>query len=64
MGHINFDHAMENDRKGLFFFNDTRATKFLWTMYKINADEQILKWTKIDNPRNAYVLLKGTFNLA
>lgn len=24
MGHINFDHQMETDKKGLFFFNDTR----------------------------------------
>ena len=38
MGHINFDLPMETDRKGLYFFNDTRATKFEWSMYKINAD--------------------------
>lgn len=28
MGHINFDHQMQTDKKGLFFFNDTRSIKF------------------------------------
>jgi beta-galactosidase len=44
MGHINFDHQMETDKKGLFFFTDTRSTKFLWDIYKINVNEDITKW--------------------
>lgn len=38
MGHINFDHSMENDRKGLVSFEDIKKTKFLWNIYKINVD--------------------------
>ena len=28
MGHINFDHQMETDRKGLVSFSDSKDTKF------------------------------------
>jgi len=44
MGHINFDHQMETDRKGLISFSDSRSTKFTWDMYKINIDQNILSW--------------------
>lgn len=63
MGHINFDHQMETDRKGLFFFNDTRATKFLWDIYKINVDENILAWRHLDNARPFPSLAMGSFTV-
>jgi len=63
MGHINFDHQMETDRKGLFFFNDTRSTKFTWNIYKINVDQDILKWRGLNDPRAFPSLSQGTFQL-
>ncbi len=35
---------METDRKGLVSFNDSKSTKFVWDIYKINVDQNILSW--------------------
>ena len=64
MGHINFDHAMETDRKGLFFINDTRSTKFEWNIYKINVDENILNWKLNTGSLNSPALFKAPFSLS
>lgn len=63
MGHINFDHQMENDRKGLASFTDTRSTRFAWDIYKINVDEQILNWKGIGDSRNFPSLSRASFTL-
>lgn len=64
MGHINFDHEMETDRKGLFKISDNHSTKFTWDIYKVNIEESLLKWNKLTDPRPFPALLKGTFSLA
>jgi hypothetical protein len=46
MGHINFDHAMETDKKGLISFESENKTKFTWNVYKIPINQDIFKWTK------------------
>lgn len=63
MGHINFDHQMETDKKGLYFFNDTRSTKFEWNIYKINVDENILNWTGLAGTMYFPSLQRGSFAL-
>jgi hypothetical protein len=63
MGHINFDHAMEIDRKGLFAFKDTQETKFLWDIYKINVNAEILTWSKNNDNRAWPALSLGILNL-
>jgi beta-galactosidase len=63
MGHINFDHQMETDKKGLFFINDTKSTKFQWNIYKMNVDENILNWKMNTGSLNFPALSKATFSL-
>lgn len=63
MGHINFDHQMETDKKGLYFFNDTRSTKFEWNIYKINVDENIPNWKVLAGTMTFPSLQRGSFTL-
>lgn len=63
MGHINFDHQMETDKKGLFSFSDTRSTKFEWDIYKINVDEDITKWKNIVSFLSFPALSRASFSL-
>lgn len=37
-GHINFDHQMNTDFKGLISINDTEKRTFEWNMYKVPID--------------------------
>ena len=62
MGHINFDHAMQTDWKGLTSFSDRNSTKFLWDIYKVNIDNDILNWNRLGS--GFPVLNKGTFNVS
>lgn len=65
MGHVNFDHQMEQDYKGLIDINDDIATSFQWNMYKIPVDANILKWTGYTSSKaGAPTLLKATINLS
>ena len=73
MGHINFDHGMETDFKGLLSISDKRYT-LNWNMYKINIDEKVLDWRNlsaksfpalnkatftVDEPADTYINVKG-----
>lgn len=66
MGHINFDHQMETDRKGLFDFYGTKGGKYEWTMWKFPIDSSILKWKEDPTEQlDQYpVLMKATLNLS
>jgi hypothetical protein len=56
---------METDFKGLISFKDNLNTIFLWTMYKIPVDPNILKWTNCSaNISMEATLLKATVNLS
>lgn len=55
---------METDKKGLFFFNDTRATKFEWNIYKINVNEDITKWRMNTGSLNFPTLFRGSFSIS
>lgn len=64
MGHINFDHQMETDYKGILDFTDDLGTIFKWNMYKMPVDANILKWTNFNSSTTtAPVLLKASLNL-
>lgn len=62
MGHINFDHGMETDFKGLISFEDSKKNSFRWNIYKINIDKNILSWRKLSD-KSYPSLSKATFNL-
>jgi len=64
MGHINFDHQMEHDYKGILDITDDLATNFTWNMYTIPVDSKIMQWNKY-NPISsaAPTVLKSTFDL-
>lgn len=62
MGHINFDHGMQTDFKGLIDFSDKASSKFIWNIYKINIDKDILNWRKIGD-KSFPSLAKATFNV-
>ena len=44
MGHVNYDHLMDSDIKGLFNLTDDLATEFKWNIYKVPIDKSILQW--------------------
>lgn len=50
MGHINYGHSMETDIKGLFNLTDDLGIAFAWNMYKVQIDNDLLKWTKYGSP--------------
>lgn len=62
MGHINFDHGMSTDFKGLIAFEDSKKSSFKWNLYKINIDKNILNWRKLSD-KSYPSLAKATFNL-
>jgi len=43
MGHVNYDHLMDSDIKGLFNLTDDLATEFKWNIYKVPIDKSILQ---------------------
>jgi hypothetical protein len=43
MGHVNYDHEMEQDRKGLVAYYDAEEKGQLWDIYKIPIDGDLLK---------------------
>lgn len=49
MGHINYDHLMATDIKGLFNLTDDKGEAFNWNIYKLNIDENMLKWTALED---------------
>ena len=53
---------MNTDRKGLFSFNDSKGTKFLWDIYKIPVDSSILNWRGLDT-KAFPALLRSSFSL-
>ena len=61
MGHINFDHEMETDRKGAHSISDKKNT-FYWNIYKIDINNEILDWRKLGS-RTFPALSKANFNL-
>ena len=63
MGHINFDHSMDSDRKGLFTFYDKARNFFKWTHYPVNIDSHILDWKKGTSAKRFPSLSKGTFRI-
>ena len=63
MGHINFDHQMEYDFKGLIDIDDDLAETFSWNMYTVPIDTEIFKWTKLTTQMNSTTLLKATINI-
>lgn len=64
LGHINFDHQMGQDYKGILDISDDLGTVFSWNMYKVPVDSNLLKWTTYDSALvNSPTLLKGTFNV-
>lgn len=64
MGHINYDHLMETDYKGLINITDEAKTVFQWNMYKVPVDNNILNWTKYTPTTSiSPTLLKATVNL-
>ena len=62
-GHINFDHQMERDFKGIRDISDDLATEFKWTLYKIPASEGIFKWSKLSAVNFQPTLLKASLTL-
>lgn len=42
MGHINFDHQMETDYKGVVDITDDLGSIFSWNIYKMPIDVKIL----------------------
>jgi hypothetical protein len=42
MGHINFDHQMETDYKGVVDITDDLGSIFSWNIYKMPIDAKIL----------------------
>lgn len=62
-GHINFDHQMETDLKGLIDIEDDLFGDFTWNMYKVPLNEDIFKWSKKTTNLNETTLLKATFTL-
>lgn len=64
MGHINFDHQMEQDYKGLVDITDNIGTSFQWNMYKLPIDNNMLKWDSYNASATvAPTLLKATVSL-
>ena len=64
MGHINFDHQMEHDYKGILDITDDLGTIFKWNMYKVPVDSNILKWGNYSSTTTvAPTLLKSTITL-
>ena len=61
MGHINFDHEMETDRKGAHSISD-KKNRFYWNIYKIDINNDILDWRKLGS-RTFPALSKANFNL-
>jgi beta-galactosidase len=47
MGHINYNHNQDNDRKGLMSFTEKQGATFSWNIYKIPLNEKVLEWRKI-----------------
>lgn len=64
MGHINFDHQMQTDYKGIIDITDDLDTSFLWNIYKLPFDDKILQWTTYNSTSPiAPTLLKATINV-
>ena len=49
MGHVNYDHLMDSDIKGLFNLTDDLATEFKWNIYKVPIDKSILQWNNYNS---------------
>ena len=65
LGHINFDHQMAIDFKGIVDLTDDLGTIFTWNMYKVPVDSNILKWTTYNSTLlPSPTLLKATINLS
>ena len=64
MGHINFDHQMENDFKGLLDIDDDLVSHFTWNMYTVPLNENIFKWKNKTTEVNSTTLLRGTVNVS
>ena len=62
-GHINFDHQMEHDLKGIRDISDDKGTQFEWNVYKVPIDENIFKWNTKSNIKPQPTLLKATLTL-
>ncbi len=61
MGHINFDHGMENDYKGLITFS-AGEYQLTWNIYTIDVDKKILDWRMLSG-KPFPSLSKASFNL-
>jgi beta-galactosidase len=63
MGHINFDHGMETDYKGLISFKDGKAISFSWNIYTINVDKNISTWRMLSD-KSFPSLSRAVFNVS
>lgn len=64
MGHINFDHQMQQDYKGLIDLVEDSGASFTWNMYKLPVDTNIIKWSFFNSTiQPAPTLLRAVLNL-
>lgn len=64
MGHINYGREMPTDIKGMFNFSCEQQETFVWKMYKVPINNEILKWNnykRVGFPQPT--LLKSEFSI-
>jgi beta-galactosidase len=63
MGHINFDHDMTNDRKGIYSYSVSVSSPALfWRVFTIDINEDISRW-RILSSKPFPAISRATFNL-
>lgn len=55
---------METDYKGIIDITDDLGSNFIWNMYKVPVDSNILKWSNYNANLPSPTLMKATINLS
>lgn len=63
MGHINFDHEIETDWKGLIKFKSNTQNNFKWNIYNIPIKDTPVNWSTPASTKPYPCLLMGQITL-